>query len=110
MMFGYACSENDSFMPSAIYYSHKITKSLSVARHNGQNWMGPDGKAQVTDHVLKDFSEEEKQELQDIVNCIINSITILIDKKLDLFSFDLITLIYIFRQRESERDNVTEED
>ena len=46
----------------------------------------PNGKAQVTDHVLKDFSEEEKQELQDIVNCIINSITILIDKKLDLFS------------------------
>ena len=48
MMFGYACSENDSFMPSAIYYSHKITKALSVARHNGQDWMGPDGKAQVT--------------------------------------------------------------
>ena len=48
MMFGYACSENESFMPSAIYYSHKITKALSVARHNGQDWMGPDGKAQVT--------------------------------------------------------------
>ena len=48
MMFGYACNENDSFMPSAIYYSHKITKALSVARRNGENWMGPDGKAQVT--------------------------------------------------------------
>ena len=48
MMFGYACSENDSLMPSAIYYSHKITKALSTARHGGQDWMGPDGKAQVT--------------------------------------------------------------
>ena len=25
MMFGYACSENDSLMPSAIYYSHKLS-------------------------------------------------------------------------------------
>ena len=48
MMFGYACNENDSLMPSAIYYSHKITKALSTARHGGQDWMGPDGKAQVT--------------------------------------------------------------
>ena len=35
-------------MPSAIYYSHKITKVLSTASHSGQDWMGPDGKAQVT--------------------------------------------------------------
>jgi S-adenosylmethionine synthetase len=48
MMFGYACNENDSLMPSAIYYSHKITKALSIARNNGENWIGPDGKAQVT--------------------------------------------------------------
>jgi len=48
MMFGYACNENQSFMPSAIYYSHKITKALSDARHDGENWLGPDGKAQVT--------------------------------------------------------------
>ena len=48
MMFGYACNENDSLMPSAIFYSHKITKALSTARHSGQDWLGPDGKAQVT--------------------------------------------------------------
>ena len=46
----------------------------------------PNGKSQASDHVLKDFNDEEKQELQDITNCIINSLTILIDKKLDLFS------------------------
>ena len=48
MMFGYACNENDSLMPSAIYYSHKVTKALSIARQSGQDWIGPDGKAQVT--------------------------------------------------------------
>jgi len=48
MMFGYACNENESLMPSAIYYSHKITKALSKARNNGESWLGPDGKAQVT--------------------------------------------------------------
>ena len=48
MMFGYACNENNSLMPSAIFYSHKITKALSNARHSGKNWLGPDGKAQVT--------------------------------------------------------------
>ena len=46
----------------------------------------PNGKIQVADHVLKDFSDEEKQELQNITTCIIDSITILLDKKLDLFS------------------------
>ena len=48
MMFGYACNENKSLMPTAIYYSHKITKALSEARHSGESWIGPDGKAQVT--------------------------------------------------------------
>ena len=28
-MFGYACKETPAFMPSPIYYSHKITKALS---------------------------------------------------------------------------------
>ena len=63
-----------------------INDSGDTLKYIEDNFGRPNGKAQVTDHVLKDFSEEEKQELQDIVNCIINSITILIDKKLDLFS------------------------
>ena len=46
----------------------------------------PNGKSEVTDHVLKDFDEEEKQELENIKKNITNSLPILLDKKLDLFS------------------------
>lgn len=48
LMFGYACNETPTYMPSAIYYSHKILKRLAELRHNGENWIGPDSKAQVT--------------------------------------------------------------
>ena len=40
----------------------------------------------VVDHVLKDFDEEEKEELENMTKNITNSIPILLDKKLDLFS------------------------
>ena len=46
----------------------------------------PNGKSEVTDHVLKDFDEEEKQELENMKKNITNSLPILLDKKLDLFS------------------------
>jgi len=40
----------------------------------------------VTDHVLKDFNEDEIQRLEKITTNITDSLSILIDKKLDLFS------------------------
>ena len=43
-------------------------------------------KVDVSDHVLKDFDEDEIIQLEKITNNIINSISILVDKKLDLFS------------------------
>ena len=46
----------------------------------------PNGRAEVTNHVLKDFDDEEKVELENITNNITSSIPILLDKKLDLFS------------------------
>ena len=46
----------------------------------------PNGKSNAADHVLKDFDEDEMLQLKKITNNIINSISILIDKKLDLFS------------------------
>ena len=46
----------------------------------------PKTKANASDYVLNDFSEDEKQELEKITNNIINSLSILIDKKLNLFS------------------------
>ena len=46
----------------------------------------PNGKTNVVEHVLKDFDEEEKTELENISKSITNSLPILLDKKLDLFS------------------------
>ena len=46
----------------------------------------PNGDTDATAHVLKDFDEEEKIELENITKNIANSLPILLDKKLDLFS------------------------
>ena len=46
----------------------------------------PKTKADVADHVLKDFDEDEMIQLEKITKNIIDSMAILIDKKLDLFS------------------------
>ena len=46
----------------------------------------PKNNIEVSDHVLQDFNEDEKEELYSITKNITESITILIDKKLDLFS------------------------
>jgi len=46
----------------------------------------PKTKIDVADHVLKDFDDDEIQELEKITTNILNSISILIDKKLNLFS------------------------
>tara|TARA_Y100000590_G_scaffold135160_1_gene154630 strand:- start:2014 stop:2574 length:561 start_codon:yes stop_codon:yes gene_type:complete len=46
----------------------------------------PNSKVSTSDYVLNNFSEEEKEELDKVTNNIINSLSILIDKKMDLFS------------------------
>ena len=46
----------------------------------------PEKKTQISDFVLTNFTEEETIELEKIIHNIINSLPILIDKKLDLFS------------------------
>ena len=46
----------------------------------------PDLSEEITDHVLKNFSEEEKEEMNQTIKRITSSFLILIDKKLELFS------------------------
>jgi len=46
----------------------------------------PEKKIEVSDFVLTNFTEEEKIELEKVIQSIIDSMPILIDKKLDLFS------------------------
>ncbi len=49
MMFGYASSETEEYMPFAICLAHKITKELARLRKSGElDYLRPDGKAQVT--------------------------------------------------------------
>jgi S-adenosylmethionine synthetase len=49
IMFGYACRDTPELMPAAIYYSHKILRLISEARHSGKEAvLGPDSKSQVT--------------------------------------------------------------
>lgn len=49
LMFGYACNETSSYMPSAIYWSHRIVEELTRLRKAGtMTCLGPDAKSQVT--------------------------------------------------------------
>jgi S-adenosylmethionine synthetase len=49
LMFGYACNETKNYMPSAIYWSHRIVEELTKLRKAGAApYLGPDAKSQVT--------------------------------------------------------------
>ncbi len=49
LMFGYACNETKELMPLPIQMAHHLTSLLTEVRKTGQlDWLGPDGKSQVT--------------------------------------------------------------
>ena len=50
MMFGYACSETDNFMPLALELSHLLLQELAYIRKQGEQmtYLRPDAKSQVT--------------------------------------------------------------
>ncbi len=50
MMFGYASSETEEYMPMTLQYSHQLLKNLAHIRKNTalMPYLGPDSKSQVT--------------------------------------------------------------
>ena len=46
----------------------------------------PESRISISDYVLNDFNDEEKEKLENITENIITSLNILLDKKLELFS------------------------
>ncbi|MBN1913147.1 MAG: methionine adenosyltransferase [Candidatus Omnitrophica bacterium] len=49
IMFGYACSDTDEYMPLPIVLAHKLVKRMAdVRRSNVLRYLGPDCKSQVT--------------------------------------------------------------
>jgi len=49
MMFGYACTQTDAFMPLPIEFAHGLTKAIDHARESKKiPYLRPDGKSQVT--------------------------------------------------------------
>ncbi|MEO7175718.1 MAG: methionine adenosyltransferase [Saprospiraceae bacterium] len=50
MMFGYACSETDNYMPLPLELAHKLLEELAAIRRGGKQmtYLRPDAKSQVT--------------------------------------------------------------
>ena len=48
MMFGYACNDNEAYLPAPIYFSHEILKGIKDMRADGYDYLLPDAKAQVS--------------------------------------------------------------
>lgn len=64
MMFGYASNENEGYMPLAIVIAHKLVRTASQLRKNGQfKWARPDMKSQVT----IDYTQPRKPRIDNIL-------------------------------------------
>lgn len=48
IMFGYASNETPELMPLPILLAHRLSRSLAQHRRNGEGWLRPDSKTQVS--------------------------------------------------------------
>lgn len=63
IMFGYACDETKQYMPATIQYSHEILKLLQKLKKEGETWIYPDAKSQVT----IEYEDDRPLRVRDVV-------------------------------------------
>ncbi len=103
MMFGYACAETDTLMPTPIYLAHKLSRRLTYVRKEGiLDFLRPDGKTQVAveyqdgkpmriDNVVVSSQHDEHIAHADLVEAIKKEVILhslpenLIDDKLQVY-------------------------
>ena len=103
MMFGFACKETETLMPTPIYLAHKLSRRLTYVRKKGiLDFLRPDGKTQVAleyedgkpvriDNVVIAAQHEESVKYEDLRDAIIKEVVYpslpedLIDEDLRIF-------------------------
>ncbi len=103
MMFGFACKETETLMPTPIYLAHKLSRRLTYVRKRGiLDFLRPDGKTQVAleyedgrpvriDNVVIAAQHEESVKYEDLRDAIIREVVYpslpedLIDEELRIF-------------------------
>ncbi len=103
MMFGFACKETETLMPTPIYLAHKLSRRLTYVRKKGiLDFLRPDGKTQVAleyedgkpvriDNVVIAAQHEESVKYEDLRDAIIREVVYpslpedLIDEDLRIF-------------------------
>jgi S-adenosylmethionine synthetase len=63
IMFGYATHETDELMPLPILLAHRLSRALAAHRRNGEAWLRPDAKTQVS--VI--YCDGEPDEVTDVL-------------------------------------------
>lgn len=104
IMFGYACTDTENYMPYAIDMAHKLAKRLTqVRKENIVPFLRPDGKVQVTveyednkpkriETILVSTQHEEKASIKEVKQAIISEV---INKVVPSNMMDQNTKIYI---------------
>ncbi|MDO8610703.1 MAG: methionine adenosyltransferase [bacterium] len=104
MMFGYACNETDTLMPTSIEMAHRLARAIDYMRESKKlPYLRPDGKTQVTvifengkpvgiDNVVLAVPHDEKIALEDVKKDLFKQVVIPILDKLH-FSIKLNQLI-----------------